>query len=67
MPFPLTSQNMAEYDDFNIGETEPELYLLLDDDILASVDLIPIYGSCKSWRDWKSRIGAQNVRYGGPS
>lgn len=48
MPFPLTSQNMAEYDDFNIGETEPELYLLLDDDILASVDLIPIYGSCKS-------------------
>lgn len=35
----FTSQNMAEYGDFNISENEPELYLLLDNDILASLDL----------------------------
>lgn len=30
---------MAEYGDFNISENEPELYLLIDNDILASLDL----------------------------
>lgn len=37
----FTSQNMAEYGDFNISENEPELhvYLLFDNDILASLDL----------------------------
>lgn len=30
---------MAKYGDFNISENEPELYLLIDNDILASLDL----------------------------
>lgn len=30
---------MAKYGDFNISENEPELYLLFNNDILASLDL----------------------------
>lgn len=35
----FTSQNMAEYGDFSNSGNEPELYLLFDNDILASLDL----------------------------